>query len=883
MELQILDCDYVLVNNKPIIRIFCKNANGDSVCVFYDKFFPYFYLHGKESDYPKAMETLKKKYPTLSFEIVEKFLPVGYQPSVKVLKIIGTEPGITPEIKETAKPFGTPYEADILFKYRFMADHDLRGMSWINVEGKPTKTSTVKCKAIMAESITPIEILKNAPFRYLSLDIECLPEEARIPVPEKDKIIAVSLAFSPAYKGKDHMVILAKHASANGNVISCSDEKEMLEKMKNVIDDYDPDIIGGYNINNFDIPFILKRMEIHKVPRDLGKSEKMTMTRKLQQTNITSISGRVIVDAFEIIKRDPWVKFKRYDLDTVSKEMLGIGKLEMPGNPLERMREMWNNRDAHDLIEYSKRDAELVLRLIIEKRLLDKFFEVAKVCGLLMQDCLGGQSQRHEFRLIKEFYKRNYMMPCKPDDVGDRVKDHNLKGAFVLEPEVGFHEWIICLDFTSMYPSLIRAFNICTTTFLMNGESADHVVTAYGTKFVKPEVFKGFLPSLVNEMLSARVAVKKQMELETDTENKRILKAKNLALKDLSNSLYGYTGYTRSRLYVMDIANTITALGRDTIAKTKDLIENNYPVKVIYADTDSVFIKVKTPINSLDEAEQLGRTISKFVSGNLTGMDLKFEKVYKTFLIEAKKRYAGWAFEKERDKWVDRIDMKGIETVRRDWCLLVSQTMLDVLNIILKEKDVKKASRHVRSVIGDLAGGKVPLEKLAVIKGITKSLESYDGVQPHIELAKKIAQRDKTKSLVGERLEYVIVRGNQLVSKRAEDPEFVKEKHLEIDSDYYVHNQLLPPLERIFEVCGVSHSELLEGMKQKNLMDILNGHKPQISPDETVLKSFESVVCKSCGWEFRRPSLTGSCPKCSGPLYFVSYGNMGKTVELPSA
>jgi len=149
-----------------------------------------------------------------------------------------------------------------------------------------------------------------------------------------------------------------------------------------------------------------------------------------------------------------------------------------------------------------------------------------------------------------------------------------------------------------------------------------------------------------------------------------------------------------------------------------------------------------------------------------------------------------------------------------------------------------------------------------------------------VELAKKLALRDKTRSLVGERLEYVIVKGNQLLSKRAEDPEFVKEKHLEIDSDYYVHNQLLPPLERIFEVCGVSHSELLEGMKQQNLMDIFSGRKPALSPDEIVLKGFESVVCKNCGWEFRRPSLSGNCPKCSGTLYFSSYGSMGKTVEL---
>jgi DNA polymerase I len=878
MELQILDCDYTLVNNKPIVRLFCKDIQGESICVFYDKFLPYFYLYGDESKYQEVIEQIKNKYPNLKIEIVEKSLPIGYQPPVKVLKIIGNNPGDTPEIREFVKRFGTPYEADVLFRYRFMADFDLKGMGWINVEGKFTKTNTVKCKAFVAESIKPIEILKNAPLKFMSLDIECLAEEDRIAVPEKDKIIVISLVFSPEYKGKKNLVIVAKSVKTNNGVISCKDEKEMLEKFKDILHDYDPDIICGHNINGFDLPFLIKRLEILNISRDLGRSEKSASARKLQHSYMPNVCGRVVVDSFEIFKRDPWVKFKRYDLSTISKEVLGEEKVDLGGDYLKKVREMWDGTGFEKFVDYAKKDAELALRLVVERHLLDKFFEVAKACGLLLQDCLGGQSQRHEFRLLKEFNKKNFIVPCKPVDFSEISKEHGLKGALVLEPDTGLHEWVIALDFTSMYPSIIKAFNICTTTFLTNGENIDCTISPYGTKFVKSNVFKGIIPTVVEDLLNARVIVKKQLKLEKEPENKRILQAKQLALKDLSNSLYGYTGYSRSRLYVMDIANTITAYGRDTITKTKKLIEENFPVKVIYADTDSVFIK--SNVKDLDEAEEFGKKISGFVSGKLYGLDLKFEKTFKTFLIEAKKRYAGWTFERDDDKWVDKMEMKGIETVRRDWCSLTSETMLNVLNIILKEKDINKASKYVRSMVDDLAKGKIPLEKLSIIKGITKALDSYDGVQPHVELAKKIARRDKTRSLVGERLEYVIVKGNQLMSKRAEDPKFVKEKGLEIDSEYYIYNQLLPPLERIFEACGISSSELLEGVKQKSLLDMLNGQKKQLSPEETVLKTFESVVCKNCGWEFRRPSLNGNCPKCSGQLYFASSGSMGKTVDL---
>jgi DNA polymerase I len=876
MELQIIDADYILLNNKPIIRLFCKNIQGESICVFYDKFLPYFYLYGKEDEYQETMEEIKKKFD-VKIEIVERSLPIGYQKPVKVLKITGTNPQQTPEMREFVKKFGTPYEADVLFRYRFMADFGLKGMSWINVEGKFMRTTTVKCKALSAEKIEPIEIMKNAPLNYISVDIECLPTGERIPTPEKDRIIVVSMAFSPAYKGKDSLVLIAKSARINDNTIACTSEEEMMKKFKEILIDYDPDIICGHNINGFDLPFIIKRMEILRIPRDIGRSEKPAMTRKLQQSYMPNINGRVVVDTFEIYKRDPWVKFKRYDLSTISKKMLGESKIDLGGNYIQKVIDIWKGNDFREFVEYGRKDAVLSLRLVVEKRLLDKFFEIAKLSGLLLQDCLGGQSQRHECRLLREFHKRNFIMPCKPSDVGERIKEHGLKGALVLEPETGFHEWVICLDFTSMYPSLIRAFNICTTTYLMNGEDVDHFVSPYGTKFVKPAVFKGIIPQVIDEIMSARVEVRKQHKLETDPENKRILEAKQLGLKDLLNSLYGYTGYVRSRLYVMDIANTITAFGRDTITKTKELIEKNFPVKVIYADTDSVFIK--SNVKDMDEAEKFGKEISKVVSDSMQGLDLKFEKVFKTFLIETKKRYAGWAFGKDGNKWTDKMEMKGIETVRRDWCDLTSETSLEVLNIILKERDVKKASRYVRTVIEKLVKGEIPLEKLTIVKGVTKSIDLYDGVQPHVELAKKMMKRDKTKSLVGERLGYVIIKGNQLLSKRAEDPEFVKENKLQTDSEYYIYNQLLPPLERIFEVCGVSSSELIEGVKQTNLFDIMNGAK-KVSPDETVLKNFESVTCVNCGWDFRRPTLSGKCPKCSGRLYFSASGSMGNTVDL---
>lgn len=1323
IEMQILDCDYVMFNSRPLVRLFGKTKDGESVCAFTNKQFPYFYLDAKDME--QAKTEIEKT--GAQAEIVEKILPIGFQKPKKILKIIGRDPSAVPEMKEIARKYGTPYEADILFKYRYMVDNGLNGMWWVRVEGKPAHTSIVKCRAIDAESIVPIQDAEagNAPLRYLSLDIESVSDsDDRISDSEKDGIAIISLCFFPDFKNRRTVVLSAKPMKTGNDVVACASEEEMLKKFADIVNEYDPDVVIGYNINNYDMPFILKRMDVLQMRKNFGRSEKQVFCRKLQNGYACTITGRVVVDPYEIIKKDPWVKFKRYDLGTIAKAMLGEGKMEMGG--VREMRELWNGSQEQikKFIDYSRVDAELAMRLVIEKGLLDKFFEVAKISGLLLQDALGGQSQRHECKLLHEFGKRNIMMPCRPDSSDiekseEEREDSGLKGAIVLEPETGLHKdcSIIVLDFTSLYPSLIRTYNICPTTLLLSGNE-EHFTTPQGVKFVKHEIREGVLPAILRELMEARTATKKLMKTAT-AEQKRLLDAKQLALKDMANSMYGYTGYMRARLYVMDVANSVTSYGRENIIKTKKLIEDNFKKTVVYGDsitadrfvtimkkdgmveiknieelfleninkaeparekefinlegykaltlntntrkeewmsikqiirhktnkkifrvnqkfgetvvtedhsiitenngrleetkpqdmngremvrvnnipkpkqidsidlydilskyssksiykkrekissiqedngwlifgwtnrknpvkikriiktdspefeslcrlvgayipegssstsettesrfgasiassdvkwleqlkedylkifknaeasiikstkkkrtltykntaaqtktiiyedkthklqmmnrlsavffkmlcgqksygkkipefvyhapekyqklvldnmikgdgsrifmnmrlnysekykqnnfryetrslhlisglsfllsllgqnytirfrpakktyiltthenqgfsadpetefpcpttnnnlntptktteekyegyvydlniegshmfvdscgqillhnTDSIFVKTNT--TNMDEAEKEGIEISAFITEELPGvLDLKFEKVYKTFLILTKKRYAGWKFERDGTGWKDRIEMKGIETVRRDWCSLTSETMLNVLNIILKEGDIQKAAKYMRTVIEDLSAGRIPLDKLTIIKGISRSLGSYKGVQPHVELAKKIGKRDPTKSvIVGERLGYVIVKGNQLISKRAEDPDYVKEKGLEIDPQYYIENQMLPPIERIFDVCGVKKSELIEGSHQKKLFELF-GKAPEIkSPEQTVLKGFDSIVCRKCDWSFRRVPLIGKCPKCGSQLFFQKDGSIGSIVEL---
>ncbi|MCD6381579.1 MAG: ribonuclease H-like domain-containing protein [Candidatus Aenigmarchaeota archaeon] len=892
VKLQVLDVDYIQ-NDKPIIRIFGKTERNEPMVAFYHGFLPYFYVDG---DFEKIKDSLINKPEILNIEAVEKFPAIGYHETPeRVLKITLRSPMEVTKIRDflTKQPFvNKTYEADILFKYRFMIDNKIHGLDWIEVEGKKTFTQTVKCPVIEIEKLKRLDKTENSEFKYLSFDIECLPTETTRPLdPKKDPIIMISLAFRPEYKGKKNLVLLTKSVNEK-NVISFIDEKEMLEKFLEIIDEYDPDIITGYNIEGFDLPYVAERLKFYKLPSTLGRAnDKFMSVRKLNVVYQVSVPGRVIVDPYQIIKNDVYLKFKRYDLNTVAQEMLGDYKIDIK---YKDMPKYWNGNieKLKKFVEYSRKDAVLALRIVVEKGLLDKFFELAKISGLLLQDVFGGQSHRVETKLLHEFRERNMIMPTKPTQkaIEQRLKEREekgLKGATVLEPVKGLHTkgCVLVLDFASLYPNLIRTYNISPDTLILNESIGKKTITSpTGAKFIHSDIYVGVLPKVLATLLETRKNVKKKMKEETNPELKRILDAKQLAIKILANSFYGYAGFPMSRLYLLDVANSITGFGRENLQKTKKLIEEKFPYKVIYGDTDSVFLG--TDIKDLDKAKRVGEEVSKYVTENLPGyLVLEFEKIFRTFLILTKKRYAGWSFELTKEGWKDKIEMKGIETVRRDWCDLVSETTNIILELVLKKGDIKGATEYVKNIIEKLRNGEIPLEKLTIVKSITKFLDGYKGMLPHIELAKKLARRHpENPPQIGDRISFVIVAGNAMLSKRAEDPEYVKENNLKIDSEYYINSQLLPAIGRILNAVGVSEDELLGKGRQVSITDIMNGNKRENRKIEINYKKFhildgwEEFVCEKCKRSYRRLPLTGKC-ECGGNILISYHGSLSNSCK----
>jgi DNA polymerase I len=228
-------------------------------------------------------------------------------------------------------------------------------------------------------------------------------------------------------------------------------------------------------------------------------------------------------------------------------------------------------------------------------------------------------------------------------------------------------------------------------------------------------------------------------------------------------------------------------------------------------------------------------------------------------------------------EWKENIIMKGIETVRRDWADITSETLLNVLEVILREQNPKKALNYVKEVLQKLEKNQIPIEKLVITKSISKPLKEYKGVQPHVELLKKLKKRAPASAPgMGDRIGFVIVKGPQLLSDRAEDPEYVKKHGLEIDSRYYIESQVLPPLERVFEAMGISKSELVGMGKQLILAEAIKEAK---KPEKIVLNSIEGFVCNKCNKIFRRIPLIGKC-NCGGEILFYSNNLKSRNVAL---
>lgn len=375
-----------------------------------------------------------------------------------------------------------------------------------------------------------------------------------------------------------------------------------------------------------------------------------------------------------------------------------------------------------------------------------------------------------------------------------------------------------------------------------------------GDTFVKSSVLKGLLPEVLEELLAARKRAKTDLKKATDPFEKAVLDGRQLALKTSANSVYGFTGATVGLLPCLEISSSVTAYGREMIHHTKELVVNSYnkdkgyeaDCQVIYGDTDSVMVKFN--VSSIARAMELGKHAADAISATFPHpVKLEFEKVYCPYLLMSKKRYAGLLWT-QSDKH-DKMDTKGIESVRRDNCLMVRKLVTISLEKLLIERNVPGALEYVKQTISDLLMNRLDLSELVVskvsrIRLTSKSIEfrafqemqettkrkshmwnwqrkCKNVTQPPLQVTLRFVRWLILMTGVGDRVPYVIIKAgkNAKAYEKAEDPIFALENNLPIDFQHYLDHHLAEPIRRIFEpILKSGVKELLNGKHTRSLI-----------------------------------------------------------------
>jgi len=740
------------------------------------------------------------------------------------------------------------FESNIVYTLRFMVDQGIGGASWVHLPagkyrlitgrgggGERKCASTIEAEVhyedLVAYAVDDEAWSHIAPLRILSFDIECAGRPGIFPEPSVDPVIQIANYVTVHGQEKPvlaNVFVLDTCSPISGVDVRCfRSEQELLKAWSRFVVAVDPDLLTGYNIVNFDLGYLKDRASALKlrdfdqftrvrakriVAKDAKFSSAQTGSRESKEW---SIDGRVVFDMYQVIQRDK--KLSSYTLNNVSAHFLNQQKEDVHHSQITKLHQGTAD-DRHRLAVYCCKDALLPLRLCDALVCLVGYVEMARVTGVPFTFLLTrGQGIKVVSQILRKARGMDLLMPT----VKPRGGDEGFDGAKVFDAKAGFYDKpILTLDFASLYPSIMQAHNLCYTTLLPPGfnkegnninyatplvEGVDYAVSPMGDCFILDTKKKGILPSILESLLKARGRAKVLMAAATDKMQEQVYNCRQLALKVSANSVYGFTGQSVGSLPCLQISSSVTSYGRQMIIKTAEVMKEHYSIKngyahdadVIYGDTDSVM--VWTGVSTVAEAIAIGKEAAQMVSAHfIKPIKLEFEKVYYPWLLMSKKKYAGLFWTKP-DKW-DKIDSKGIESVRRDNCGIVRYVVDIVLQRILVKQDVVGAIEFSKGIISDILQNKVDLSLLIITKAYSRDAEAYKSPQAHIKLAQKMAKRDPaTAPAVGDRIPYVIVRGDKKskMSEKAEDPLYVLQNDIPVDAQYYIE-QLISPLCRLF-------------------------------------------------------------------------------------
>jgi DNA polymerase I len=709
-DIAINQVEYSNTPGGPVIHIFGRDREGNAHHIQVTDFRPYFYVPLAQADsmhHPAQVEV----------ETGKEYLSIRGD---RLRRLYTGRPTDVREVRDRYHHF----EADIPFATRFMIDTGLTG--------------GVKSPAGIAEYCELVPSAVNYPARVCMIDIEC-EDHRGFPEPERDAIICVtshdsfcddytSFIFSPGERC-DLSVLSGAAPKKNGcflpgthTIHTYSTEQEMMQGFTEYIRTRDPDIISGWNLTDFDLPYITRRME------QIGLSP-IRLSRLEGQTERNALRGRGLFDLLQAYRKMHGSQLESARLDAVAEKEVGDSKVRYRG----KISDLWNE-DPCLLVEYNYKDVELCVAINKKNRIIEFYREIARYVGCPLDRTLNSSSVIDIFVLRKAH--GHFVLPSKGFAQGSEFE-----GATVFDPSLGLKENVVVLDLKSLYPMAMMTINASPETKDPSGEYR----APNGVRFKShPD---GLTRSIISELLVERdhkKALRNSFPFGSE-EYVRYNLQQNV-LKVIMNTYYGVSGYARFRLYDREIGAAITSVGRAIIEHTRNVIEG-LGYHVIYGDTDSCMVVVPPGlampeiISTAREIEaRLNESYGEFARRELNAeshyFSIKFEKVYRRFFQAGKKkRYAGHLVWKEGAD-VDQIDIVGFELRRSDYPPITKQVQQKVIEMILKGAGYAPVKEYLGEIIRSYRTGKFSLDEIGIPGGIGKQLHDYQTDDAHIRGAK---------------------------------------------------------------------------------------------------------------------------------------------------
>jgi DNA polymerase-2 len=755
----------------PVIHLYGRLETGETFLVRDDRQRPHFYIRAADADRARQVSGCE---PNVAGRQTFDGAPVSAM-------YVDVPPDVPP-VRDRLHAAGVDtFEADVRFPIRYLIERGVKGGCEIDAEPVPgTGVTWIFDNPSLAPAAVKIEP------RVLSFDIETDGKAERL--------LAISI-YAP---GVDEVLIVdGSERAMPAHAIRCTDEFAALQAFCDRVRSIDPDVLTGWNIIDFDLSVLQRIAGRVRHPFLLGRDSGALRIRKAEGffgSGQANVPGRLVLDGIDLL-RGAFVRMDEYSLDAVAREVLGEGKA-VAGDVRDRIAEITHNY-RHDLAAfalYARTDARLAYEILQKLDLVRLAYARSQLAGMT-PDRVAASIASFDFLYLTELGKRHVVAPTVRSDDADV---HALQqGGHVLEPISGLHGNVWVFDFTSLYPSIIRTFNIDPLSYVADpGADADLIRTPGGAFRREPAI----LPQMLDELFPRREAAKRIGDAVASN-----------AIKILMNSFYGVLGTPACRFYNPALGNSITGTGREVLLWSKRWFEAA-GFNVLYGDTDSLFVHSHS--SDAHQALDQGRRLAAALNGELahhigerwrvsSRLELKFEKLYlKLFLPRARhstrgasKRYAGL----RHGAAIDSLEFVGMEVVRRDWTLLAKQVQRELYERLFTDQAVDV---YLADVVTRVRNGRLD-DALVYRKNLRKDEADYTATTPpHVVAARKSTQP------LGRSISYVMTTAGPEPTDNVRHP---------LDREHYVLKQIKPVSEPVLAALGLDFERVIGDSRQIDL------------------------------------------------------------------